>query len=48
MSTPSLVQLGNASPPDASGPAATLIYNDWYPALRSSSLKAGPADRPPQ
>jgi phenylpropionate dioxygenase-like ring-hydroxylating dioxygenase large terminal subunit len=43
MSPPSLVQLGTAAAPDApgAGPAATLIYNDWYPALRSASLSAG-------
>jgi phenylpropionate dioxygenase-like ring-hydroxylating dioxygenase large terminal subunit len=40
MSIPSLVRLGNGAAADASGPAATLIYNDWYPALRSSSLRA--------
>jgi phenylpropionate dioxygenase-like ring-hydroxylating dioxygenase large terminal subunit len=25
--------------PAASGPAATLLYNDWYPALRSDALR---------
>ena len=32
----SLVTLDPAAP--ATGPAATLVYNDWYPALRSSAL----------
>ena len=41
MSTPPLVQLNNTSTPDAAGPAATLLYNDWYPAMRSASLKTG-------
>ncbi len=25
----------------AAGPAATLLYDDWYPALRTGKLKPG-------
>ena len=35
--TSSLVTLAPA--PALPGPAATLIYNDWYPAMRSASLR---------
>ncbi len=29
----------NAAPASADGPPATLIYNDWYPAMRSAGLR---------
>jgi phenylpropionate dioxygenase-like ring-hydroxylating dioxygenase large terminal subunit len=29
----------NAAPAPAGGPPATLIYNDWYPAMRSAGLR---------
>jgi phenylpropionate dioxygenase-like ring-hydroxylating dioxygenase large terminal subunit len=29
----------NAAPASAGGPPATLIYNDWYPAMRSQGLR---------
>ena len=37
--TSPLVTLAPAATPPAAGPAATLLYNDWYPALRSSALR---------
>ncbi len=37
---PMTSQLVTLAPPvPQQGPAATLIYNDWYPALRSSTLR---------
>ena len=38
MTTP-LVTLTPAPAAPSAGPAATLIYNDWYPALRSAELR---------
>jgi len=32
---------GTSLPPPPQGPTATLIYDDWYPALRTESLKRG-------
>jgi phenylpropionate dioxygenase-like ring-hydroxylating dioxygenase large terminal subunit len=38
MTTP-LVTLAPAAAPTPAGPSATLIYNDWYPAMRSDALR---------
>ncbi len=38
MTTP-LVTLAPAAPTSSTGPAATLLYNDWYPAMRSDGLR---------
>ena len=29
----------NGAPASGGGPPATLIYNDWYPAMRSEGLR---------
>jgi len=36
-----MAPLVSIQPGPATGPAATLIYDDWYPALRTDTLRAG-------
>jgi phenylpropionate dioxygenase-like ring-hydroxylating dioxygenase large terminal subunit len=36
-----MARLTTIQPAPATGPAATLIYDDWYPALRADKLRAG-------